>query len=219
LVVAVEADAGRRLAEAVVKELTGGDAVTARFLYGEYFTFTPQFKLWLGTNHKPVIRGTDRAIWRRIRLVPFTVTIPPEEQDPELKEKLCGELSGILTWALEGCAAWRWHRLGECQAVHAATESYREESDVLADFLASECVQAPGVAVLSRDLYQRYEAWCEANGERALTQRNLGRALEERGFLPQRRHGGTRWWAGVGLLTAPTGDAGDADEPEPEKSG
>jgi len=102
-VAAVEAAQGRQLAENVIKQATGGDTITARFLYREYFEFSPQFKLFLVANHKPVIIGTDEAIWRRIRLIPFTVTIPPEERDKQLLEKLQRELPGILAWAVRGC--------------------------------------------------------------------------------------------------------------------
>jgi putative DNA primase/helicase len=201
LAVAVEADAGKRLAEALVKEVTGGDAITARFLYAEPFTFHPQFKLWLAANYRPVIRGTDYAMWRRIQLVPFTVTIPEKERDRKLKEKLLGELPGVLAWALEGCAAWQKYGLGGCEAVSRATGAYREESDVLAEFLGSECVQGPTAQALSRDLYARYGRWCETNGERPLSQKAFGQKLEERGFWPKRGTGGVRRWEGVGLLT------------------
>ena len=217
LAVAAEADAGKRLAEGLVKEMTGEDAITARFLYAEGFTFHPQFKLWLAANHKPVIAGTDDGIWRRIRLVPFTITIPPKERDPYLKGKLIAELPGILAWALEGCAAWRAQRLGECEAVSAATDAYREESDVLADFLGSACVQAPGKAVASRDLYAAYTQWCEANGEQPLAQRTLGSTLLERGFTHKRGTGGARRWIGLGLLADVQSDASDATEAESEK--
>jgi hypothetical protein len=111
------------LAEALVKQLTGGDRVAARPLYREYFEFTPSFKLWLACNHRPVIRGTDIAVWRRIRLIPFDVTIPPAEQDRRLAERLRGELPGILAWALAGCLAWRKQGLGDAEAVSEATNA------------------------------------------------------------------------------------------------
>ena len=138
LVNARETEEGKRLAEALVKEMTGGDTITALFLRQEYFDFKPEFKIFLAANHKPVIRGTDLAIWRRIRLIPFTVTIPAEEQDRRLGRKLEAELSGILAWAVRGCQAWQREGLGMPAAVKAATEAYRAESDLLAAFLA-EC--------------------------------------------------------------------------------
>jgi putative DNA primase/helicase len=139
LVGAVEVESGRRLAEVLVKEMTGGDRITARFLHSEFFTFKPEFKIFLAANHKPVIRGTDHAIWRRIHLIPFNVQIPKKEQDRELPEKLKAELPGILNWALEGCLMWQEHGLEPPQEVQTATEEYREEMDPLGDFLAECC--------------------------------------------------------------------------------
>jgi putative DNA primase/helicase len=124
-VYASEAEGGRRLAEALVKQLTGGDTLTARFLYGEHFEFQPMFKLWLAVNHKPVVQGTDHAIWRRIRLLPFIVTIPVAEQDKRLAEKLQSELPGILRWAVEGCLAWQQEGLEPPLVVKRATGDYR----------------------------------------------------------------------------------------------
>src|SRR3990167_1056257 len=106
-IAAIEAGEGKRLAETLVKQLTGGDTVTARYLYQDYFEYRPAFKMWLAANHKPTIRGTDNAIWRRIRLVPFTVTIPEAERDSKLSSKLRGELPGILAWAIRGCLEWQ----------------------------------------------------------------------------------------------------------------
>jgi len=130
-----ETEEGRWLAETKVKDLTGGDTLTARFLFGEYFDFKLQAKFWICGNHKPVIRGTDEAIWRRIRLIPFTVFIPPEKRDPKLGEELLKELPGILNLAIEGCLAWQRERLNAPAAVLAATEEYRETEDQLGAFL------------------------------------------------------------------------------------
>src|SRR5262249_54371075 len=136
---AIEAEDGRRLAEALIKQMTGGDTMTARFLYGEFFEFLPEFKIFLAVNHKPLIRNTDHAIWRRIRLVPFTVTIPEAERDKDLPAKLRRELSGILAWAVQGCLDWQRAGLGMPEAVKAATAEYRAEMDVLDQFLAERC--------------------------------------------------------------------------------
>src|SRR5262249_13180590 len=106
-VAAVEVERNRKLAEVLVKQLTGGDIITARFFYEEFFEYQPVLKLWLAVNHKPMVQGTDHAIWRRIRLLPFTATIPADEQDKRLMEKLQAELPGILRWAVEGCLAWQ----------------------------------------------------------------------------------------------------------------
>src|SRR5262249_1677210 len=134
-VTAIEVEEGKRLAESVVKHLTGGDTVTARFLFAEYFEFRPGFKLWLAANHKPVIKGTDYAIWRRIHLIPFSVQFEGEHKDTELAAKLLTELPGILAWAVRGCLAWQRDGLRPPEMVQAATEEYRKEMDVVGNFL------------------------------------------------------------------------------------
>ena len=105
------------MAESKIKRLTGGDSITARHLYGHNFTFTPSHTLWVSGNHKPRVKGTDLGIWRRIRLVPFSVQIPDEEVDPTLPTQLLGELSGILMWAIEGCLDWQEHGGSEARRV------------------------------------------------------------------------------------------------------
>lgn len=198
---AVEAEEGQRLAESLVKQMTGGDRLTARFLYSEHFEFRPEFKLFLGTNHKPQIRGTDYAIWRRIRLIPFNVTIPEDEQDKNLPGKLRAETPGILKWMLEGCLVWQKEGLGMPDEVKSATEGYRMEMDKLADFLDERCITAPHAKVKISDLYKTYLDWCEENGEKASNKRIFGEKIRERGFTNSRSgHGGTWWWEGIGLV-------------------
>ena len=199
---AVEAEGGKPLAEAMVKQLTGGDTVTARFLFKEFFEFTPVFKLWLAANSRPTVRGTDNGIWRRIRLVPFTVTIPPAERDRDLGRKLAAELPGILAWAVRGCLQWQADGLGVPADVEAATEAYRDAMDVLGGFITESCVVRPGAQVTSADLYSAYTAWCEGNGERPVTRRKMGLRLSERGFERRRGSGGRHTWMGVGLQAA-----------------
>jgi putative DNA primase/helicase len=199
-VAAVEAGEGQRLDEGVVKQLTGGDTVSARMLYSEHFEFRPQFKLWFAANHKPVIRGTDHAIWRRIRLVPFTVTIAEAERDPELPAKLRTELPGILRWAVEGCLAWQRDGLGTPPAVRAATQSYRLEMDVLAAFLEDRCELGAALKAPATALYEAYRSWCERNGERFATQRHFGQALLERDFHRVKSTGGVYAWYGLRLV-------------------
>lgn len=200
LVTAVEVEHGRRLAEVIIKETTGGDRITARFLHSEFFTFKPQFKIFLAANHKPVIRGTDYAIWRRIHLIPFNVQIPPAEQDPDLPEKLKAELPGILNWALEGCLLWQDKRLWPPEEVRAATQKYREEMDVLADFLAERCIVGPGEKCKAGELYQAYKDWAEHTGEsRPLSLKAFGLLLEERGFTAKKGTAGVIYRHGVGL--------------------
>jgi putative DNA primase/helicase len=192
-VAAVEAAEGRQLAEAVIKQTTGGDTIRARFLYHEFFEFKPQFKLFLVANHKPRIAGTDEAIWRRIRLIPFAVTIPKDERDQQLPEKLERELPGILTWAVRGCRSWQKNGLGEPAEVSEATAAYRREMDILADFIEEGCVVGPQEVVDAGQLYKVFMKWCEDSGEEPLTQKKLGEKLRERGFEAGKKRGIRRW--------------------------
>lgn len=205
LVSASEFDEGRRLNETLVKRMTGGDRLTARFMRGEWFEFTPTFTVLLATNHKPIVRGTDEAIWRRIRLVPFSVTIPPAERDPELRDKLREEFPGILRWAVLGCLDWQRHGLGTSGAVDQATAAYREDSDLLGDFLAERCVLDAAASAKAGDLYGCYVDWCQENHSQPLSQQAFGRRLSERD-LEQRRTGGARWWTGIGIRDRKDGD-------------
>ncbi len=200
---AIEAEGGRRLAESLIKTITGGDVVAARFLFSEFFEFTPQFKLWLAANHKPVIRGTDDAIWRRIHLIPFTVQIPEERQDKELSEKLKKELQGILTWAVMGCAEYQHEGLKPPDEVKLATSEYKEEMDTIGAFLADCCIVKAGLRTVWNDLYGKYELWCKQNDERLLGTRALGSRLVEKGIPPVQSNG-VRYRSGVGLLTSST---------------
>ena len=208
-VVSNEVDEGRRLAEAQVKDLTGGDTLTARFMRGEFFEFKPSHKLWVYGNHKPVIRGTDEGIWRRIRLIPFEVTIPGDKQDHRLPAKLRAELPGILAWAVEGCLEWQRAGLGTPQKVLAATAAYRAEMDVLADFLADMCLLAPSAEVSKAALFDAYQAWCEANREKPLGKIHFGKRLKERGIADHELgREKVRAWLGVGLLAKEGAESG-----------
>ncbi len=196
----IEAEEGQQMAEALLKQLTGEDSVTARFLYAEFFSFTPTFKIFLAANHKPLIRGTDLAIWRRIHLVPFTETIPMERVDPALKEKLAAEGPGILNWAIAGYEAYRAGGLQPPQAVLDATKDYREEMDTLAGFLADKCLVGPGASATTADIYRAYKAWADEQGIRhPLNQKQLGLQLQDRGFDPGKGAQGIRVWRGLRL--------------------
>jgi putative DNA primase/helicase len=197
-VAAVESQSNRYLAEEVVKQITGGDVITARFLYSEYFEFRPQFKLFLATNHKPRIRETDLAMWRRIRLIPFVVTIPTEEQDKELVEKLRQEAAGILRWALQGLADWRRRGLEAPTMVTHATSEYRSEQDVLQHFIDERCVLEPDAEATASELYKAYREWCESSGERPICKRDFGLELKARG-LQEARSAASRGWRGIRL--------------------
>jgi len=200
LVSTTETGQGKRLDENLVKKLTGGDTQTARFLFREYFEFVPAFRPWLATNHKPEIRGTDLAIWRRIRLVPFDVSIPEGEQDATLPERLRAELPGILNWALEGCIAWQAYGLGAPEEVKQATAAYRAESDAVGQFLEACCILGDAFAVKSSDLRDAYVAWCAAERETALTSRAFADRLKEKGLVSDRGAKGARHWKGIGLI-------------------
>jgi P4 family phage/plasmid primase-like protien len=198
---AVEPGDGARLDESLIKEVTGESRMKVRFLYKNYFYFTPEFKLWLSVNHRPTIRGTDHAIWRRPLLIPFTVIIPDEEQDKDLKRKLLAELPGILAWAVRGCFDWQRDGLAIPEEVRAATSAYRAEMDILAGFIADRCIEHRNASVTAGMLYKEYQRWCDETGERQETQTTFGKRLTERGFVQKRDRKGQRSWSGIGLRT------------------
>lgn len=207
-VTASETEEGRRLAESLVKDLTGQDTISARFMRAEFFDFKPTHKLWLSTNHKPEIRGTDTAIWRRIRLVPWTVAIPQAERDRKLPEKLRSELPGILAWVVRGGLEWRRKGLEAPEEVRRATNAYRSEMDVLAGFIEECCILRHDAMTYAKTLYIEYKDWCETNGERIETQRRFGMRLTERG-LERKKVGGVFRWYGIGLRHGGPGPSGD----------
>lgn len=192
-VVASEVEEGRRMAESLVKQMTGSEKMTARFMRAEFFEFTPHFKLWVGTNHKPVIRGTDQAIWRRIKLIPFSVTIPPEERDKELLNKLRKEMPGILNWAVMGCLEWQKEGLGEPEEVVKATDEYRSEMDVLTRFISDCCTENTQRSTKSSELYKKYAEWSKDNGEFTLSQTKFSTRMQEKGFNKIRTSRGVVW--------------------------
>lgn len=210
LVTSVETTEGQRLAESLVKQLTGGDKISARFLFREHFEFVPAFKLWLAANHKPEIRGGDFAIWRRVLLVPFNRTFTGPTADPELLPKLLRELPGILNWALTGVQAWLARGLKPPAAVRLATEQYRDEQDAIAEFLADFCDVGEGFRVATPDLYAVYKGWAERSGDRPLSRNAFGRRLTDRGFGDDRT-GRARYRTGLCLRMAdPVAGGGDA---------
>lgn len=202
LISAVEAQGDRGFDETVLKQLTGNDTVVARRLYEEFEEFKPAHKIWLAANHKPVIKEQTEALWRRIRMVPFTVTIPTEQRDKKLGAKLALEASGILNWALAGCRKWRKEGLGAPTAVVKATKAYREEHDVLGEFLAAKAALDPKAWTSTADLYQAFVGWwAETRGPRSqpFTNTWMGRALGEReDARPSKQHH-ARGWRGIAL--------------------
>ncbi len=200
-VYASEVEQGKRLAESLIKDISGGDKISARFLHQEWFEFYPEFKLWLGTNHKPIIRGTDKAIWDRIRLIPFIVRIPENEKIPktELFEKFEGEKDGIFSWLVAGCLKWQKEGLGMPKEVKAAITEYRNEMDVLGDFVEDRCITGESIQVKVKDIYNEYEGWAEANGEKPLSKKIFGIKLDEKGFDVYRGSRGVRFRVGIGI--------------------
>ena len=198
-VTSVEPSEGMKLNEGLIKQLTGGDKVTARYQYGSEFEFTPEFKLWLGTNHKPVIRGTDTGIWRRIHLIPFTVTIPEEKVDKNLLHHLRAELPGILRWAVTGCIMWQKNGLKKPAAVETAGKEYRAEMDVVAAFLDACCILGDG-REKTTDLYQSYTKWADENNEYKMSSRKFGQELAKR--FERTKCNGSYYYNGILLADA-----------------
>jgi putative DNA primase/helicase len=219
LVTASETGDGHRLDEALVKDITGGDKLVARFMRGEWFEFAPTFKIFLSTNYKPRIVGNDDAIWDRLRLVPFLIRIPEEERRPmdEMLAEFEAELPGILNWAVEGCLDWQRHGMGEPPEVRMAIADYRDEMDTLGEFLAECCVLSRDARVSSHDLYDEYKRWATDSGERVLSHKRFSQWMEHRGtqlgFQKQHTRGG-KVWNGIGLAYALAGTATHASPDE-----
>ena len=217
-VAASEVEAGRRLAVVVIKEMTGGEAIRADRKYEHEVEFQPTHKLWISGNHKPVIADTSLAIWRRIKLVPFTVTIPDNEIDEDLPLKLETELSGVLAWAVEGCLAWQHLGLKEPREVTAATIAYRQEEDILEEYIQDCCSLKVTATVAKPDLYENYKQWCENTGCQPISQKTLKTRLKERG-ITEGKSGRVRYWRGIGLSEGheeKVGQVGQDDRVFPE---
>jgi putative DNA primase/helicase len=163
-VIGAETEDGSRWAESRLKDLTGGDTLTGRYLYQEAFDFKPVLKLWLYGNHKPQLRGTDTGIWRRVRLIPFTAQISDDRKDRELPAKLLAELPGILNWAVEGFGAWQKEGLRSPKAVTDAVAEYRQDEDVLGEFISEMLVEDPESRISRAELFDRYQSWCRTEG-------------------------------------------------------
>jgi putative DNA primase/helicase len=198
LVVGSEIEEGAKLAESRVKDLTGQDTLTGRFLYSSAFDFKPSHKLWIFGNHKPDIRGTDLGIWRRMRLIPFNVQIGESEIDPQLPVKLLGELPGILNWAVDGCSIWQKQGLSTPHAVTSATTEYRDEEDELGEFIGEKCVVESGAEIEKKELFYAYRGWADGQGIRLpLTLRKFGKRIGSRGGISDRQSNGKDYWVGI----------------------
>lgn len=181
-VMSTEPDEGARFSESVIKSITGGDPITAALKYENDFEFIPVLKLWLSVNHKPKVGDTSHAMWRRIRLIPHEVIIADAQQDKRLDAKLALELPGILNWAIRGALEWLTFGLEPPTAVIGATAAYREEQDVLGQFIEERCRKIAGQRAKAGDLYAAYAAWSKARGEWAMGANRFGRLMTEKGF-------------------------------------
>lgn len=173
---------GVRLNEGLLKQLTGGSKITCRFLYGDEFEYTPEFKIWIATNHKPVIRGTDIGIWRRIKLIPFEVNIPPEKVDKHLKYKLRKEMPQILHWAVQGCIKWQREGIQEPDCVMQAVKEYKNEMDLLAGFMDDVIVIDYNCndKILASDLFSIYSKWAKKNNEYEMTSKKFIKEISKK---------------------------------------
>jgi len=208
LVTAIETEEGRRWAESKIKTLTGGDKISARFMRQDFFEFTPQFKLVIAGNHKPSLRTVDEAMRRRFHLLPFAVTIPPEERDETLPERLKAEWPGILQWMIEGCLAWQSEGLSPPNSVRKATEDYLAAEDALADWIAECCDTGPGKLATSKDLFGSWKEWAERMGEAPGSAKAFSQKLQARGFeRAEIGHQKARGYKGIALKPRDTSGA------------
>lgn len=200
---AVESEEGEKLQESLVKTITGGEPILARFLRQEFFEFIPEFKVFFTTNHKPIIGGVDEGIWRRVKIIPFTLNLKPHERDKKLEEKLSLEMSGILNWAIEGCLKWQQSGLNEPKVVVDATGNYKEEMDILAPFLDEICYtdepKNEAIRIEAKELYSVYDSWCFKSGERRIGNRSFYRMLETKGFGKAKGAGNKTFLTGITL--------------------
>lgn len=194
-----ETSQGGRLNERLIKDITGGDELRAEAKYQSGFGFNPQCKIWISGNYAPRVDGIDHGIWRRVRLVPFSVTFGEDRKEPRLLDTLKAELPGILRWAVEGARRWHSDGLIVPERVKAATAAYREDQDALADFVACHLQKSPEGLADKSDVYSRYQEWCSATGiNHPLSSKQFARQLKARGFTDGESRG--HYWRGVRLI-------------------
>lgn len=201
-----ESDKGRRLAEATVKRLTGGDKIKARRMRQDFVEFEPSHTAALVTNHLPKVSGDDPALWARLRVVPFDRVIPAEDRDPHLTEKLRLEADAILTWAIAGWQQYREDGLAEPEAVLTATSKYKTASDAVARFIEERCVVSNMVSARVGDLFDAFTRWATDDGAEPMSKRAFGDAMDKAGHPVTRGSGGTRYRSGIGIKAEETGD-------------
>lgn len=180
MVLALESGKDKKLDEALVKQLSGGDKIAARFLFKEYFEYTPEFKIWWGFNHRPRIDDATESIWDRIKLIPFNLRIEEEKRDLDLPTKLQAELPGIINWMLAGLKDYREKGLAEPEIVKAATSEYQQEQDVLGEWIGDQCVKRRDLWEASAELYVNYHGWCMGRQETPMTPRKFGIEMGDR---------------------------------------
>jgi putative DNA primase/helicase len=188
------------MAESLMKQVTGGDRMRARRMRQDFFEFDQTWHIFLAANHKPVISGTDHAVWRRIKLVPWEVTIPEAEKDKSLLDKLKAEAPGILNWALDGCLAWQKDGLREPEEVIRATDAYRAEQDLLGVFIEECCFvrkDSKDVKIQASVLLSAYQKW---TGDKELTAVKFSKFMEGRSYRKDKGGDGCKYWLGLGLL-------------------
>ena len=182
LVMANETRENERLDDQKLKMLVSTEKLTARFMYGEFFEFWPQFKIWLRGNYKPIVTDSSEGAWRRLRLIPFEHQVPTEKTDYRLEEKLLAEKDGILAWMIDGCHKWQQTGLKQPKRIVDASTVYRNESDLLGEFLEDCCQKGPGLEEQQKIVFSAYKSWCNENGTRCPSQSSFSRKLGSRGI-------------------------------------
>jgi putative DNA primase/helicase len=209
LVIAQETQKGRRWDEAKIKNLTGGDRLTARFMRGDFFDFKPTHKLLIAGNHKPSLRNVDEAMRRRILLVPFTVQIPPAERDTHLADKLKAEWPAILRWMVDGCLEWRRIGLAVPQIVRDATDDYLADQDVIGQWADESIVADPHAFTLTRTLFKSWKTFCDERNLTPGTETSFSDSLAEKGYERVRKNFG-RGFRGIALRANNARETSDA---------
>ncbi len=205
LVSSVETEQGRRWNESKIKTLTGGDKVSARFMRQDFFEYIPQFKLLIAGNHKPSIRNLDEAMRRRLQLIPFTITVPPDRRDKQLEDKIWRERDAVLAWMVEGCLAWQRKGLHPPRCVVEATDDYFESEDALGRWIEERCFVERVARATAADLFEDWRAWAEKAGEFAGSIKRFSELLTNRRFERAKFSGGTRGFVGISLRPKPVG--------------
>ena len=198
---AIEAGENRKFNEPLLKSIVGSDPITARFLRQEYFDFHPECKIWLASNHKPLVKEFSSGFWRKIRLIPFKVVIPEEERILQYDKILLKEKEGIFNWILEGYKKWKEEKLKTPSEIEEATAQYRDQMDVLVEFIDECCIENHQAQTTIKELYKCYNDWCNANNEKPIVKAVFGRRLEERGYKAVRFGSPIqqRGWQGIDL--------------------